>query len=176
MKRKGFTLIELLVVIAIIGLLSTLSVVSLNSARGKARDAARKSDMNSISTALELFNVDSTDGTYPVGGATCAAAETANAGEAILETTNDTICGSAYSLVSDSGDTVLQALPTPPADLEVYTAFASADNYCISADLEQDSDPVAVGDFFKCINGSCYESATACTQAELYTQEDEFRF
>jgi len=56
MKRKGFTLIELLVVIAIIGLLSTLAVVSLNSARGKARDAQRVSDIKQISTALEIFN------------------------------------------------------------------------------------------------------------------------
>ncbi|MCX6785799.1 MAG: type II secretion system protein [Candidatus Komeilibacteria bacterium] len=40
-NRKGFTLIELLVVIAIIGLLSSLAVVNLNSARGKARDAKR---------------------------------------------------------------------------------------------------------------------------------------
>ena len=55
MRRKGFTLIELLVLIAIIGLLSTLAVVSLNSARGKARDAQRVSDVKQISTALEIF-------------------------------------------------------------------------------------------------------------------------
>lgn len=54
-NKKGFTLIELLVVIAIIGLLATLSVVSLNNARERARDARRLSDIRQIQTALELY-------------------------------------------------------------------------------------------------------------------------
>jgi len=54
-KKAGFTLIELLVVIAIIGLLSTLAVVALNSARQKARDAKRVADIKQVQTALELF-------------------------------------------------------------------------------------------------------------------------
>lgn len=56
--NKGFTLIELLVVIAIIGLLSTLAVVALNSAREKSRDAKRISDVKQIQTALELYYSD----------------------------------------------------------------------------------------------------------------------
>ena len=54
-NKKGFTLIELLVVIAIIGLLATLSVVALNTARVKARDARRVSDIKQIQTALEMY-------------------------------------------------------------------------------------------------------------------------
>ncbi len=54
-KQTGFTLIELLVVIAIIGLLSTFAVISLTSARLKARDAKRVSDINQIRNALELY-------------------------------------------------------------------------------------------------------------------------
>jgi len=57
-KTKGFTLIELLVVIAVIGLLSTIVMVSLNSARAKARDARRKEDLKSIRTALEMYYND----------------------------------------------------------------------------------------------------------------------
>ena len=57
-KTNGFTLIELLVVISIIGLLSTLSVVSLNNARLKSRDAKRLSDVKQMQTALELYYND----------------------------------------------------------------------------------------------------------------------
>ena len=62
-KYSGFTLIELLVVIAIIGLLSTMSVLALNSARARARDAKRLADVKQISTALEIYYNDS--GNYP---------------------------------------------------------------------------------------------------------------
>ena len=62
-NKKGFTLIELLVVVAIIGLLATLSIVALNNARARARDARRVADVKQIQTALELYYND--NGTYP---------------------------------------------------------------------------------------------------------------
>jgi prepilin-type N-terminal cleavage/methylation domain-containing protein len=52
---KGFTLIELLVVIAIIGILSSVVLASLNSARKKGRDAKRISDISQVKLALELY-------------------------------------------------------------------------------------------------------------------------
>ncbi|MDR3571018.1 MAG: prepilin-type N-terminal cleavage/methylation domain-containing protein [Candidatus Pacebacteria bacterium] len=52
---SGFTLIELLVVIAIIGLLASIILASLNTARQKGRDARRVSDIKSIQLALELY-------------------------------------------------------------------------------------------------------------------------
>ena len=56
--QKGFTLIELLVVIAIISLLSSIVMASLNSARQKARDAVRLSDIKQIQTAIEMYISD----------------------------------------------------------------------------------------------------------------------
>ncbi len=63
MKKRGFTLIELLVVIAIIGLLSSVVFASLNSARGKARNAKRMADLKEIQKALEFYY--DANGAYP---------------------------------------------------------------------------------------------------------------
>ena len=60
---SGFTLVELLVVIAIIGVLSTLLLLQLGTARSKARDAKRIADVNQIRSGAELYFDD--NGQYP---------------------------------------------------------------------------------------------------------------
>ena len=62
--QPGFTLIELLVVIAIIGILATIVLVSLNTARSKARDVRRISDLRQVALALEMYYDD--NDAYPV--------------------------------------------------------------------------------------------------------------
>lgn len=66
-NNKGFTLIELLVVISIIGLLSSVVLASLNTARGNARNAKRQQDLIQIRSALELYALDN-GGRYPSTG------------------------------------------------------------------------------------------------------------
>ena len=63
-KKRGFTLIELLVVIAIIGILATIVIVNVNSARNKAKDAAVKGSIDSIRVAAELFYDGTGNQTY----------------------------------------------------------------------------------------------------------------
>lgn len=70
-KKKlnmGFTLIELLVVIAIIGVLSTLIMANFVGVRERARDAQRKSDINQIQKALEIYKNKVSPINYPVTG------------------------------------------------------------------------------------------------------------
>lgn len=57
-KNRGFSLIELMVVIGIIGVLSTIVMVSLSSAREKGRDARRIADIRNIQLALSLYYQD----------------------------------------------------------------------------------------------------------------------
>jgi len=51
-------MIEMLIVIAIIGILTALSLFGLQNTRETGRDAARKGDLQSIATAVEVFRSD----------------------------------------------------------------------------------------------------------------------
>lgn len=124
MNRKGFTLIELLVVIAIIGLLSTLAVVALGSARQKANDAKRLSDIKQIQTALELYYTD--NNLYP------DAATAVNLGDA------NHICLNSASGFTTTGCTnaYMGLVPRGPVNGEYYTYTGNTTTYTITATLQ----------------------------------------
>ena len=107
-NKKGFTLIELLVVIAIIGLLSTLSILALNSARARARDAKRIADVKQIQTALEMFYNDTGD--YPTAASTTPGAA-----------------------ISSANGTYMKAIPTPPTPHDGGCPAANAYTYTYTA-------------------------------------------
>lgn len=64
-RLKAFTLIELLIVITIIGILSVALIPRITGGPAKARDTSRKSDLQGIASALELYASDN-QGAYPV--------------------------------------------------------------------------------------------------------------
>lgn len=106
-NRTAFTLIELLVVIAIIGLLATISVLVLNGARAKSRDAKRVSDIQVMRAALEQHWLE--QAAYP------AAATAINLGT-----------GNAKALTSNgfeavaTGAVYLPLVPVGPRSNEYY--------------------------------------------------------
>lgn len=107
MNKRGFTLIELLVVIAIIGLLSSIVLASLNTARAKTRDAIRLQDINTIKIALELYYND--NGKYPDSPTLCTVATSPNAAW----------CNSIEDLQNGkwlAGNALAQYLPNHPVD------------------------------------------------------------
>ena len=97
--EKGFTLIELLVVILIIGILAAIAIPAFLNQRGKAYDAAAKSQAKTMQTAIETYATDN-NGDYT--GATLTKLQ------AIEPTLSDTSSATpgAPSGLSTSGYTV----------------------------------------------------------------------
>ena len=119
-KNKGFTLIELLVVIAIIGILSSVVLASLNTARQKSRDAKRIADVKQLQLALELY-FDNTKA-YPDAALTGLAptyipaipVDPLNTGSYVYKYTGISVNGSCTSyhlgaLLENTGHTALSA-------------------------------------------------------------------
>ncbi|MEK7067822.1 MAG: type II secretion system protein [Patescibacteria group bacterium] len=153
--QKGFTLIELLVVIAIIGLLSTMAVVSLNSARGKARDAKRVSDVKQLSNVIEMEAANTASGGYNVLPDGCDAI-----GE--LTTACGTFGGAAWGSIADpSGSTTAcNKLSTATCAYAMTKAESTAD-YELCFYLEEGAGGLAKG--LNHINAGGTITSGACT-------------
>lgn len=133
-SKRGFTLIELLVVIAIIGILSSVVLASLNSARRKGRDARRVADLKQLQLALEL-SYDA-NGSYPAAilaadlvtpGYMAAVPADPSGGAYTYEQLSS---GSSYVLMATLEDTSNQAL-NGDADGTVGTTACADPNFCV---------------------------------------------
>ena len=57
-KTTGFTIVELIVVVVVIAILATISIVSYNGVQRQSRDSVRAQDMETIKSALQIYNLD----------------------------------------------------------------------------------------------------------------------
>lgn len=122
-RSTGFTLMELLISISIIGILLAIGMVSYGTINKQSRDTRRKSDIEQIRAALEMYRADK--GYYPnAGGGTFI--------EASLGLSNDLVTGGYIA--------VLPRDPKPNSMHYEYKATnVSGGNYygyCLSAQLE----------------------------------------
>ena len=128
--KKGFTLIELLVVIAIIGILSSIVLASLSSARTKGEDAALQSTLSSMRAQAELYYSNNND--YgPAATGSCTA------GTTIF--TNASSVGSLKALTTsansktDDMDCYVTGSSTWAVSAKLKTSISGGQYYCVDS-------------------------------------------
>ncbi|QQG43936.1 MAG: type II secretion system protein GspG [Candidatus Roizmanbacteria bacterium] len=115
-RLKGFTLLELMIVIAILGILASFISGNLINSLKKGRDARRKSDLEQIQRALELYYEDNKS--YP----------------ALIT------AGSQITHPSVANKVYMQRVPDDPASNNDYTYVSSGTNYKIYSCIENTND------------------------------------
>lgn len=122
-RSSGFSLIELLIVIAIIATLVTLSVASYTTVNKRSRDTKRKSDIEQLRNALEIYRAENKK--YPGAGSG-----------------NWTDAG---NLSTDLVSTYIAVIPSDPDTSLVYRYQATTEiggdyySYCLSSKIESEN-------------------------------------
>ncbi len=138
--NRGFTLIELLVVISIIGLLAGLLISNVAGIRERARDVARKSDLDQMKKALRMYYND--HNSYPT----------------------TTVFSAISGEFKDPNGTMvyMKVLPVDPSTQSSYAYYSGiiatpctegANDFRLVATLENKSDPGIGKSHSRCADG-----------------------
>jgi len=149
-KKGGFTLIELLVVIAIIGILSSVVLVSLGTARNKGKDATIQEEMNSIRSGAELY---ANGGSYgaALASAACSSSGFNTMGGMFDYTKTNNIIGPLAGATSTSGAAGTCAIGVNGTSYAVAVPLVTDNtkSWCVdsngSSKQESAASPVLVG-------------------------------
>ncbi len=125
--KPAFTLIELLVVIAIISILATIGLASFQTARLKARDATRKSDLQTISKSLEAYVNDYQS--FPIS----------SSGKIVCQPPA-TICAYGAPFQDSKATIYVAKLPSDPVMDQTYYYESDGTKFTLYAHLENSQD------------------------------------
>lgn len=150
-SQKGFTLIELLVVVAIVGLLSSIALSSLSSARLKAADAKVVQEKRSIQLAVQLYLTQY--GRLP------------NTGDSNFHCLASTSCVYAGTTYSPSSNSALAGLMVPAEEKQNRFAFVKKaeaflsgflpDRPTVNPLVSPTGSGTYSGPFYKCATSAC---------------------
>lgn len=148
LAKRGFTLIELLVVIAIIGILSSVVLASLNTARSKGTDAKIQAEIRSIAVNAEIF-YDNNGNSY--GTASSNSCTTAGS---VFASTNPNVAQIIADLTAAStavgADPICNSTASAWAVKHVLTASTTGGGFCMDSTGNVKMNAVAQGTFTVC--------------------------
>lgn len=135
--KKGFTLIELLVVVAIIGILSSIVLASLSTARNKGQDASAKGSLSSARAAAELYFDEYNDYGSAAAGVQIAEADFGSGTTLADVPTNiceyDSIVNLASSAAEQVDSEVTCDVTIAPAGFTLYLDMNDDRVYCVDS-------------------------------------------
>ena len=110
-KASGFTLVEILIVVVILGILAAIVIPQFTNASESAKSSSLQSQLQTIRSQLELYQVQH-NGNYPAAGGNGAAAGDLPTWAQM--TTKTDVDGVAVAAGADGFGPYLQQCPTNP--------------------------------------------------------------